>query len=452
MVSAIALGVLLSLWGTGLVSPSRAQEFQNVPIFLRASDVLPREILSGPNYVVRETVRNDGLVNTYDIETQYGLLTVESTDLLLKRIAELNALWKLQALIGPRIYAESFKDTALGPLRTVTGIVTGPEQTVKEVGTGVGNFFTKAGAVTSDDPDKDKLLNAALGQAAFRREFAFKLGVDPYTRYEPLQKELTKVSWSAAAGKLTVKAVFMAIPGVGRGVASLLVTADAMRNLVRDKTPPEIEKINRKTLYDMDVVDPLAGSFLSSTTYSPQEKTLLVGALASMAGVKDRGVFVESAASDYYVESVALFMRICAEMASQYCAKKGGVERFVNAGGIPFLLTKDRVVVGLFPLDHVAWTVNFARQETQVSDAIEKIPGVKGKELWISGTIDPVARRALESKGWVVEERVNNRLRAQEGEEVPTTVEDAPLRPEEIDQLNAPATGHGVTDKPMNMK
>ncbi len=96
--SAIALGVLLSLWGTGLVSPSRAQEFQNVPIFLSASDVLPREILSGPNYVVRETVRNDGLVNTYDIETTYGLLAVESTELLLKRIAELNALWKLQEL------------------------------------------------------------------------------------------------------------------------------------------------------------------------------------------------------------------------------------------------------------------------------------------------------------------------------------------------------------------
>lgn len=412
MVSAIALGVLLSLWGTGLVSPSRAQEFQNVPIFLSASDVLPREILSGPNYVVRETVRNDGLVNTYDIETTYGLLTVESTDLLLKRIAELNASWKLQVLIGPSIYAESFKNMALSPVRTTTGLVTDPAQTVKGVGTGVGNFFTKAGAgITSVGPDKDKLLKAALGQAAFRREFAFKLGVDPYTRYEPLQKELTRVSWTAAAGDLTAQAAFSAIPGVGGGVISLLVTADALRKLVRDKTPPEIEKINRKSLYDMDVVDPLAGSFLSSTTYSPQEKTLLVGALASMAGVKDRGVFVESAAIDYYDESVALFMRICAEMASQYCAKKGGVERFVNAGGIPVLLTKDRVVVGLFPLDHVAWTVNFARQETQVSDAIEKMPDIKGKELWISGTVDPVARRALESKGWIVEERVNDRLR-----------------------------------------
>ena len=182
----------------------------------------------------------------------------KARELLLKRIAELNALWKLQQLKGMSIYAESFKNMALSPLRTATGLVTDPVQTVKGVGTGVGNFFTRVGAaVTSRDPDKDELLKAALGQAAYKREFAFKLGVDPYTRYEPLQKELTAVSWTAAAGGLTVKAAFTAIPVVGGAVVSLFETGDAMKELVRDKTPPEIEKINRKSLYDMDVVDHL---------------------------------------------------------------------------------------------------------------------------------------------------------------------------------------------------
>ncbi len=102
--------------------------------------------------------------------------------------------------------------------------------------------------------------------------------------------------------------------------------------------------------------------------------------------------------------------------------------------------------MGLFPLDHVAWTVNFARQETQVSDAIEKMSDIKGKELWIAGTVDPVARRALENKGWIVEERAISRLSAQEGKEAPTTMEDAPLRSEETDQLNEPAAEHGVSD------
>jgi len=34
------------------------------------------------------------------------------------------------------------------------------------------------------------------------------------------------------------------------------------------------------------------------------------------------------------------------------------------------------------------------------------MPGITGKELWITGTIDPVARQTLEKKGWKLEERV----------------------------------------------
>jgi hypothetical protein len=45
-----------------------------------------------------------------------------------------------------------------------------------------------------------------------------------------------------------------------------------------------------------------------------------------------------------------------------------------------------------------------------VSSAIERIPGIKGKEIWITGTVDPVARKALEEGGWKVEEKVGGRL------------------------------------------
>jgi hypothetical protein len=159
----------------------------------------------------------------------------------------------------------------------------------------------------------------------------------------------------------------------------------------------------------MKVVDPLAGVFLSSTSYGPQEKTLIVGALASMTGVKDRGIFIKFAAMDCE-ESVALFMRVRAEMMGQYFEKTRSVDRFVSVGGVPVLLTKGGVIVGIFPLDHVAWTAGFARKEMAVSDAIDRMQGIKGKELWIGWTVDPVARKALENKGWKVEDRVLEKL------------------------------------------
>jgi len=57
-VSGFTLGIILLLCGVGLASKAEAQNFQKVPIILRASELLPRELLSGPNYTVKETAKN----------------------------------------------------------------------------------------------------------------------------------------------------------------------------------------------------------------------------------------------------------------------------------------------------------------------------------------------------------------------------------------------------------
>jgi hypothetical protein len=404
------LWLTIFLFGMFLNSEVPAQDFQKVPIILRASEVFPRELLSGPNYTIKETVRNDGFVNSYEIETEYGPLRVESTGLLLKRVAELRAILKLAALEKTDVYQNALKAAAMGPVKTAQALVTAPVETVTGIASGIGNFFGKVGsAVTSSDPNKDKPLNSILGQSAFKREFAYEFGVDSYTSFEPLQKALNDVSWTAAVGGLTAKAAFMAIPGGVGAVVGYSGTAETMRSLVRDKTPPELEKMNRESLLRMGVDDGLANLFLSSTSYDPQEKTFLVGALASMTGVTNRRIFVELATMDCE-EPVALFMRVRAQMMGQYFEKTRNVDRFVSAGGVPLLLTNGGVIVGIFPLDHVAWSADFAQKGMLVSDAIDRMQGIKGKELWIAGTVDPVARKALEDKGWKVEDRVAEKL------------------------------------------
>jgi len=405
------LGMIFLFCGMGLVSIAKAQNFQKVPIVLQALDVLPKELVSGPNYTLKKEVRNDGFVNTYELDTVYGPLKVESTALLLKRVAEFRALSKIEELKRTSVYLEAAKKAALGPVKTATGVVTDPVGTATGVVSGIGNFFTKAyDATVSSDPNKDKALNAVLGQAAYKREFAYQFGVDPYTSYEPLQKALNDVAWTSAAGGLTLKAAFMAIPGVGGAVVGYSGTAETMRGLVRDKTPPELERINRTSLHDMKVPDSLASAFLSNNAYSPREKTFLVGALASMTGVKDRAIFIHSAATGHE-EPVAMFMRVRAEMMSQYFKKTKDVDRFVSVDGVPFLLTKEGAIVGIFPLDHVAWTERFAQKVMALSDAInKKMQDVKGKELWVTGTVDPVVHEALQSKGWKVEDKVAIRL------------------------------------------
>jgi hypothetical protein len=282
--------------------------------------------------------------------------------------------------------------------------------TVSGVFSGIGNFFSKVSdAVTSTDPDKDNPLNAISGQSAFKREYAYQFGIDPYTSFEPLQKALNDLAWTAAAGGLTVKGAMMAVPGAAGAVVSYSGTAETMKNLVRDKTPAELEKINRESLRGMGVNEGLADLFLASTSYSPREKTFLVGALASMTGVSDRSIFIRLAAMDCE-ESVALFQRVRAQLMDLYQEKARSVEKFVSADGVPMMLTKTGMAVGVFPLDYVGWTVGFARKATGVSNTIDAMPGIKGKELWITGTIDPMARSVLEKKGWKLEDRIQDRL------------------------------------------
>lgn len=390
-----------------------SEDYQSVPIILKASEVMPKEWLKGPNYTIKENITNDGVVSTYELDTKYGPVSVESTVLLLKRISELRALHKMEQLQGTDIFANAAKGAATGPLTTAKGLAQDPAGTVSAVGSGIGRFFSRVSdAVTSDDPYKAGAVQSALGQAATKREFAYQFGVDPYSPYPHLQKTLDSIAWTAASGSLTVKAAFSAIPGGAGAVVSLTGTADSLRSLVRDKTPAELQTINAQRLSAMGVSGSLQKVFLNNFSYDPSEKTLLVGELANMKGIKGRDKFI-TAACVAQSESMAVFMRIMVQLMGFYNERGKAVQGFIEADNLPLLQKKDGTVVVVLPLDHVAWTKRFASKEKAVSEAIRKIPSVKKKEFLIVGEVSPMARKALETRGWKVEERFGEkRLRA----------------------------------------
>jgi hypothetical protein len=411
--------MIKKLYGVGMAAlmvlvmalPALSQETQKPPIMLKASEILPQNLLTGSNYKIAEAVMNDGLVNTYQLETKYGPLTVESTSLLLIRINELRAIDRMEQLKGTNVYKDAFEKSAVAPLKTAEGLVTAPIETTTGVVTGIGRWFGDVGrSVTSDDPYQSGVLKTASGYASAKREFAYEFGVDPYSSYQPLQKALDEIAKAAGLGGLTVKVAFAAIPGGVGTVISASGTAEGMRALVRDKSPAELEKINAQKLKEIGIPESLAKVFLKNPNYSPQEKTSLVSELATMSRVKDRAAFITTA-SLANQETVAIFMRQRAQLMAFYSANKGPVDRFVEADGVPLLQTMQGVVVGIFPFDHVAWTSRLDVKEMAVSAAIKNMPGVRGKELWIGGTVDSEARKALEARGWVVQEKAENKLK-----------------------------------------
>jgi hypothetical protein len=376
---------------------------------LKSWDVLPADLLQGPNYSVRTSVLNDGLINTYVLDTNYGMLKVESTALLMKRIGELRAIASIEQMKKTDVYMSAVRQAAAAPVRTAEGLVQDPAGTVSDVASGIGRFITNVRTTVRSGASSGDVMNSALGQAAYKRQYAAELGVDPYSSYEPLQKELNDLAWTAAAGGLTVKASMMAIPG-GAGIAlGAAGSADTAASGLRDRTPAEVSSINRSTLAGMGVSDELIRAFMSNTSFDPYEQTLLINALAGMPGVQDRAIFID-AASNAFEESVAVFLRVRAQLINLYSTKTRSVRRFVDADGFPLLLTNGGKLIAIFPLDYVAWTQNFARKAQIVGEAVKQMPGFSGKEFWVTGKVDPVARKALEAKGWKVQELASERL------------------------------------------
>ena len=385
-------------------------EVQAIPIDLQASNVLSKEVLVGPEYKIKETVQNDGFVNIYELDTAYGPLTVESTALLMIRLSEIKALKRMEELKKTQVFKDALKETAKGPLRTAKGLVTAPVKTVTSTVTGIGRWFSDVGrAVVSSDPYQEGAVKTAIGYAAAKRNFAYEFGVDPYSSFKPLEEELNHIAWTSTGGGLTVKVAFAAIKDVPGTVVQTTGTAAGMKKLVRDNSPAELDKINKKKLKAMGVPDNLLEEFLKNPHYNPQEKTLLVGALDSMKGVPGREVFIKQA-SLAKEESVARFMRLRAEMMANYEANVSPVSRVVNVNGAALLQEKDGTIIGLFPLDYVAWTSALMEKERASSASIKKLYGNINKELWITGKFDSVARDALQTRGWRVEDEVGDKL------------------------------------------
>jgi hypothetical protein len=109
-------------------------------------------------------------------------------------------------------------------------------------------------------------------------------------------------------------------------------------------------------------------------------------------------------------EEMAFLMRRWAEMIAAYHAKVRPVARLVRLGKAPFVQRADGVLVGLFPLDHLAWTGEISRRHATNMKSIRGIPGITGGEVWLEGTISVGARKALEKQNWIVRENTGGDL------------------------------------------
>jgi hypothetical protein len=406
MVGAIVLLLL------EILPPAFAQQpYENPPV-LSASKILQPELLSGPNFRVQERVTNDRYLNIYQIDSRFGTFTAVSTALLRKRIGEINAMVVMEKVQGSKEYIDSIKEAGLDAMTSAMSLVTSPVTTLSGAVQGLGAAFERVGGSlfgSGRSEAEEARIKDAIGFAATKREYAYQFGVDVYSDNQRMQDMLNKISWAGYAGSLTWSAAMMAVPG-GAGIAMTVVGTNKVLNQVFQNTPPiELRKMNGEKLNVMGVNPEIADAFLNNTIFTPREQTLLVNALNEMMGVTDRGAFIRLALPSQN-PTVAFFRERQAEMYAGYHKTVTPLQSFIPLGQFAASKTINGTLVFNFPADYVVWTEPMALWMTAANQLVNNLPGVKERQLWLTGTLSPRARREIESRGWQIHDHAEPQL------------------------------------------
>jgi hypothetical protein len=394
-----------------LASPAAlAQPYEHPPSFdiNKVRGFFP----SGDNYTIKNPVRGDGLFRVYSVETPYGTFVIHGDQMLRMRLNELTALNELDKLNNSESFGKALVEAGISPLKYTGKFIANPAKTMNDTFSGIGTMFGRIGSdianmgKTPGDP-----IKGMLGITDQRRKLATKVGVDPYTDFEPLDARLARLSEASAAGGLTVSIAMLAVPiGLAGVIMSNLSTASTLEGvrideLARDRTVAQIFDLNRQALRGMNIEENLIDALLANRNYTPIDMAVVVASVDAMKGVEGKADFLARVAQ-IDNRTTAYFARRNTEMLRNHQARGAGFTRFEMLGGYPFMITRTGHIVGVMPIDALSWTPDTARALRECAAAARRLGLSRQVELRLTGTATPLAKKELQALGWTVAENV----------------------------------------------
>jgi hypothetical protein len=355
-----------------------------------------------------ETPRNR---HVSEILPAFGVFRVTGDIALRKLLKEIQAIAALKEVTESEAFIKSVAEAGKKPLQFSKDLITEPTDTATGIPRGVSKLFGNiATSITeTHDPSEDARYKQMLLVANYKREYAYRLGVDVYSSNEVLQKELNKVGWAAAIGSLSVSAVTAGAGSTAVSVISKLRLAKSINELQKAEPPARLRLINEEKLLKMGVSKNLAERFLNHPHFTPRHDTIIVECLRALKNAKDRPAFIESALRAEDEQSANFFQHIAETMVGYNDAVSPILEIRVIDG---IVLAKAKNLSGLipFPLDHGVWTEEPDRIFKNLV-ARYKSSGLTGKlELWVTGTLSPMGKQQLKQLGVEVVENVDQKI------------------------------------------
>ncbi|MGQ0613937.1 MAG: hypothetical protein ACT4PV_09400 [Planctomycetaceae bacterium] len=379
-------------------APARAEEYE-APAVLKASTILPPELLKSAFHTVREEVRTDGLLHQFQVESKFGLFECDGMRMLRIRVHEIGVLG---TVFDKEKDNEFFKGLGGRLVQTLTlpvKLVTDPIGTVKSVGRGVGKTIKKIGGLfrKREKSDQEDTGVRALLVSQEKRKLAAELGLDVYSTNPKVQEFLNAVADRRAAGTLVWDVGMIFVPG-GAGVAIGAASSSAnMMEVLRDNSPTELFVMNEKKLKKMGVEAEVIKAFLNQASLSPRHQTVIVAALEAMEGVGGRATLL-TAALDAEKESEALFHESRAQHLARWHKEIDPLASLEAVHELPVSTTMEGRRLVLLPVDSFPWA-----EETAA--IVEGLAEGGGKwTLAVTGKLTERARKEATGRGYVIRE------------------------------------------------
>jgi hypothetical protein len=401
---------ILILILAALVAPAFAQApaaFEQ-GVVLKASDLLPAELLRGSSYRVRDQVPTDGYLAHFTIDSDYGTLTAVGVPQARTRLVEAEAIHQLVETSKGDLFTEGLKRSIEQPIEAVKNIVKNPVDSVKNAPATVGHFFTKIGSAVgrAGGKIKDNIENdgpppsgAQVGEAAknaagfdkAKLDTAKQLDVDPYSDNPRLIEEMDKVTWAFFAGGLPLR--------VGAAVVSagVAVVATNMVGIPEDTyslTQSELALRDGRSLAAMGVTDEDIKTFQLYGPLSTTRRHRIVLALESFPKAKGRGRIILQAnacttpeQADFLIGALAILVERQRSGAADYTSLE-------IIGRLPAAMNAKGELEVPAPVDHVTWTNEVAGFASR--DDLGTAPRV----LIHTGKLSPAATAGLAAAGW----------------------------------------------------
>jgi hypothetical protein len=401
----------LALTGAAL-APAFGQTAFETPPTLDAAALAPAALLAGPHFKVAPKAPIETFMATFQIESDFGKMPAQGTEMLRIRTGEVPAIAKLAEVSQTKAFGDAAAKSGGATVDFAKSVVTDPGKAVASVGTGLGNLFgrvervAKQGAQYAEDKTADAkagksvtgggsptMRDDPVGYNKAKRDWAKKLNIDPYSTNPVLQEKLTAAARASFLGDFSAGAV----SGVVMGPAHYAVDLDvSTRDLVWDKSPGDLDKINEDKLAKMGIKDRPVRDFFRTPSFTPTLSTALVGALEQLDGVGGRAGVI-AAAPGATSEVQARFMINALRLLYAYGKRGNPIAEIRMSGRVPVGVTKAGGVVVPAPLDYVAWT-------QQVADfTARKELGGKGTVLLLTGKASETAKKQFAARGWRIE-------------------------------------------------